>query len=70
VRKEEFDPIARQRPFQPFEVRLVDGRKFRFRSPEQFIVSRSAIHTLDGQGNGLLINLALISTVRVLDSKS
>lgn len=65
MRKEELDKVARQRPFQPFEVRLVDGRVFRFSSPEQFIVSRSAIHTLDEAGDGLLINLALIATLRV-----
>lgn len=65
VRKEEIDKIAGQRPFQSFEVRLVDGRIFRFDSPERFIVSRSAIHTLDEKGDGLLISLALISTVHL-----
>lgn len=67
MRKEELDTIARKRPFQPFEVRLVDGRKYRFRSPEQFIVSRSAIHTLDENGDGLLISLDLIATIRMVN---
>jgi len=65
MRKEELDQVARQRPFEPIEVRLVDGLVFRFDSPEQFIVSRSAIHTLDAQGDGLLINLGLIATVKL-----
>ena len=65
MRKEELDTIARQRPFRPFEVRLIDGRKFRFYSPEQFIVSRSAIYTLDKNGDGLLISLDLIATIRM-----
>ncbi|MBI2901656.1 MAG: hypothetical protein HYY17_15845 [Planctomycetes bacterium] len=65
MRKEEFDKIARQQPFQPFEVRLVDGRIFRFKSSEQFIVTRSAIITVDEEADGLLINLGLIATIRV-----
>lgn len=34
--------------------------------PEQFIVSRSAIHTLDRNGDGYLISLPLISRIRIL----
>jgi hypothetical protein len=65
VRKEEIDKVARRRPFQPFSVRLVDGRTFSFKSPEQFIVSNSAILTLDREGDGLLINLGLIATIHL-----
>lgn len=64
--KEEVDHIARKKPFEPFEVRLVDGERWTFRSPEQFIVSRSAIHTLDKNGDGYLISLPLISRIRIL----
>ncbi len=67
MRKDDLERTVRQRPFQPFEVQLVDGRRFQFNSPEEFIVSRSAIHTLDKSGDVLLINLTLISTVVVHD---
>jgi len=65
VRKEEFDQFALQRPFKPFVVRQVDGRKFTFTSPEQFLVSRSTIFTLDRKGDGLLISLGLVATVHM-----
>jgi hypothetical protein len=61
--KGEVDQIARKKPF---EVRLVDGERWTFRSPEQFIVSRSAIHTLDRKGDGHLLSLPLISKIRIL----
>ena len=69
MRREELDKIARQRPFQPFEVRLVDGRTFRFNSSEEFLVSRSAIVTLDKEGDTLLINLGLIATIQIRNGK-
>lgn len=59
------DAVARQKPFKSFEVRLVDGRTFTFRTPEQFVVSLSAIHTLDEHGDGLLINLARIASIHL-----
>jgi len=63
VRKEEFEKIARQKPFKRFEVRLVDGRKFLFTSPEQFIVGRTTIAALDEDGEYVLINLGRVATV-------
>lgn len=66
MRKEELDEWAKARPFEPFEVRLVDGHRFRFRSPEQFIVSRSAIMTLDEKGDAMFVSLEMIATVRAL----
>jgi len=65
MRKEELDQVVRKRPFDPIEVRLVDGRVFRFDSPEQFIVSRSAIHTLDEEEDGLLTSPGLIATIKL-----
>ena len=62
--KEEFDRIARQRPFVPVEVRMVDGTRIIFRALEQFLVSRSAIFTLDPEGNALSYNLLLVRSVR------
>lgn len=66
MRKEEVDRWARARPFLPFEVRLVDGQRFRFTSMEQLLVSRSAIMTLDEDGVGMFISLDMIATVRAL----
>lgn len=64
MRKEDFERIAREKPFKAFEVRLVDGRAFRFTSPEQFIVCRSVVVTPDENEAPLLINLNLIATVQ------
>ncbi len=69
MRKEDIDRVARQRPFQPFEIRLVDGRTFRFKSPEEFIVSRSVLITLDENADMLLINLGLIATLHQRNGK-
>ncbi len=67
MRKEEIDNILKQRPFHPFEIRLVDGRTYRFVSPDQLLVNRSAIYTLDENQDGLFINLGLIATIHVHD---
>ena len=69
MRREEVDKIARQKPFQAFEVRLVDRCVFRFKSPEEFLVSRSAIVTLDEEGDTLLINLGLIATIQIRNGR-
>jgi hypothetical protein len=65
VRPEEIEKIARQKPFRPFVVEMIDGTRYRFKSPENFFVSRSAIHTLDRDKNPLLISLVMIAAVRV-----
>lgn len=66
MRKADIDSWARRRPFLPFEVQLVDGQRFRFQSPEQLIVDRTAIFTLDEKGDGMFISLDMIATVRAL----
>lgn len=66
MRKEDVEAIARRKPFQPFEVRLVDGERWTFKSPEELIVSRGAIYTLDRRGDGHFISLGLISKIRLL----
>jgi len=68
VRKEDVDEFAARRPFKPFEVRLVDGQRFRFTKVEQFIVGRSIIAALSRDGNVIHISIALISTVRPVGS--
>ena len=70
MRREEIERVGRRRPFQPFVVELIDGKRYRFRSPEQFIVSRSAIHTLDRHFDPILISLSRIATVRVEKARS
>jgi len=40
------DAYGSRRPFRPFEIRMVDGQRFRFSSIEQFIVGRDDIAAL------------------------
>jgi hypothetical protein len=68
VRKDDVDQFAARRPFEPFEIRLVDGRGFRFTKVEQFIVGRTSVGALTRKGDILLINMGLISTIRPLRS--
>ena len=68
VRKAYVDQFAARRPFQPFEIRLVDGQRFRFTRIEQFLVGRTALGALTPSGDILLINMGLISTIRPLAS--
>ncbi len=56
--KEDLQRLAAARPFQPFEVRLVDGRVFRFHSPEQFLLGRNTIVTLD-EGHSIDVTTGL-----------
>lgn len=66
MRKKDVDQFARKRPFQPFEIRLVDGQRFRFRNVEEFIVGESSLATLSPENQVLLISLPLIATIRPL----
>ena len=63
MNKGAIDKFAAQRPFKPFEIRLVDGRRFRFSRIEQFVVARDVIMTLDRKGDPVHISLGLITTV-------
>lgn len=63
MRKESVDKFAARRPFQPFEIRLIDGERFRFTKVEQFLVSRNEVATVDRKGSLLLISLGLIATI-------
>jgi hypothetical protein len=63
MNKEAVDKFAAQRPFEPFEIRLVDGRRFRFNKVEQFLVGRNVLMTLDRKGDPLHISLGLITTI-------
>lgn len=63
VRKEDIDEFAAQRPFRPFEVHLVDGKRYRFSKIEQFLVGRTTLAALDRKGHLRLISLGLITEV-------
>ncbi len=62
--KVDVDQFAGRRPFEPFEIRLVDGQRFRFTTLEQFVVGRTAMATVTKSGDIFLISIALISTIR------
>lgn len=64
--KENVDAFASQRPFQPFEIRLVDGQRFRVKSVEQFIVGKYHVAVMNPKGIIVTLGLGLISTIRPL----
>ena len=69
MRKENVDAFASQRPFQPFEIRLVDGQRFPVRSVEQFIVGKYHVAVMNPKGIIVTLGLGLISTIRPLVSR-
>ena len=62
--KKSVDAYVSRRPFQAFEVRMVDGQRFRFTSIEQFIVGRDDIAALTKTGVIIHFSLGLIATIR------
>lgn len=66
MRKENVDAFASPRPFQPFEIRLVDGKRFRVRSVEQFIVGKYHVAVMNAKGIIVTLGLGLIATIRPL----
>lgn len=64
--KKSVDAFVSRRPFQPFEVRMVDGQRFRFTSIEQFIVGRDDLAALTRTGVIIHLSLGLIATLRPL----
>jgi hypothetical protein len=63
VRKEDVDRFALKRPFEPFEIRLVDGQRFRFSRAEELLVGRTMLATLGRAGVIMHINMDLIATI-------
>jgi hypothetical protein len=63
MRKEDIDAFAKARPFQPFELRLVDGQRFRSGNVEQFIFGRGAMSVLTPRGTLAYVDIGLISTI-------
>jgi hypothetical protein len=64
--KKSVDAFVSPKPFAPFEARMVDGQRFRFRNIEEFIVGRDDIAALRRNGTIMLISIGLISTLRPL----
>jgi hypothetical protein len=63
MRKADVDEYAAIRPFRPFEVRMVDGRRFRFNRIEQFLVAREHLVTLDHRARTVFLNIGLIVSI-------
>lgn len=68
MRKEEVDQFAFRRPFEPFEIRLVDGQRFRLTNIEQFIVGRHDVAILMKDETIAHLSIGLISTIRPIAS--
>lgn len=64
MRKAGLDQVFGIRPFRPVEIRLVDGRRFRFTSPQQVVIGNSAVLTLDRKGDTEIISRILIVSAR------
>jgi hypothetical protein len=60
--KDDVDKFARKRPFEPFEVRLVGGKRYRFKSVEEFLVGRTTLVAVE-RGDVQLISIGLIETI-------
>jgi len=63
MRKADVDEYAAARPFRPFEIRMVDGQRFRFNRIEQFLVAREHLITLDRRARAVWISIGLITTI-------
>ena len=66
---DELREFWRRRPFEPFEIVLIDGRTFPVRHPEMILVPQgrvSWIYVDDGHGRVEHINTLVISSVRNL----
>jgi len=64
MRRENIEAFATPRPFQPFEIRLVDGQRFRIQSVEQFLLGKYHAAVLNPRGVIVTLSLGLISTIR------
>lgn len=63
MRKRDVDEYARKRPFQPFELRMVDGQRYSFAHPEEFLVASDYVITLNRQHRAVWISIGLITTI-------
>lgn len=63
MRAEDLRLLLDLRPFQPFEVRMVDGQRFRLTRIGQFIVGRDDIAVLTKSGTITHFSIGLIATL-------
>jgi hypothetical protein len=66
MRRENIEAFAAPRPFPPFEIRLVDGQRFRIRNVEQFLLGRNHVAVLNPKGVIVTLSMGLIATIRPL----
>lgn len=64
MRKEQIDELVKRLPEHPFEVEMVDGQRYVFRSKEQLWLTRSAIVTNNENQDAVFLNLTLILKIR------
>ena len=69
MRKDDVDKFAAKRPFEPFEIHLVGGRRYQFKAVEQFIVGRTTLVTTDRRGEIQMISIGLIESIGLLSSR-
>jgi hypothetical protein len=67
--KKSVDALVGRKPFQPLEIRMVDGQRFRLTHFEQFIVGRDDIAALTKSGTIVHFSIGLISAIRPLASR-
>ena len=67
--KQDVDKFAMKRPFEPFEIQLVSGKRYRFKSVEEVMVGRTTLATMD-RGDVRLISIGLIATISPWSSGS
>lgn len=65
VHHEEIRDAQRVRPFQPFDLHLADGRRFRVAHPETLFVTRSGRTVVfeNAEGHVEMIDTVLITSV-------
>jgi hypothetical protein len=70
MRRENIEAFATPRPFHPFEIRLVDGQRFRVKSVEQFLLGRYHVAVLNLKGVIVTLSMGLIATIRPIGSRN
>jgi hypothetical protein len=66
MRKGNIEAYSKKRPFEPFEVRLVDGQRFRVRGMEEFMLGPYHMAVFDSKRTIVTVSLGLIATIRPL----
>jgi hypothetical protein len=67
--KKSVDALVSPKPSAPFEARMVDRQRYRFRNIEEFIVGRDDIAALTRAGTIIHFSIGLISTIRLMGQR-